>query len=88
MNYISRKYAKNKVNKCGSSDCFSFLSEVENRVFSGWEGRGMRCGKFEKKKGKILNNQVWEQEINGLGKIVHLPGSSKARLRFVILNSI
>ena len=52
MNYISRKDAENKGNKCGSSDCFSFLSEVENRVFSGWEGRGMRGGKFEKKREK------------------------------------
>ena len=28
MNYISRKYVKNKGNKCGSSDCFSFLSDL------------------------------------------------------------
>ena len=40
------------------------------------------------KKGKILNNQVWEQEINGLGKILCLPESSKAHLRFAILNLI
>ena len=30
-----------------------YKNKVENKVFSEWEGRGMRCGKFEKKKGKI-----------------------------------
>lgn len=49
MNYISRKYVKNKGNKCGSSDCFSFLSEMENKIFSGWEGRGWDVGNLRKK---------------------------------------